>query len=82
MHLNTELGFVIDDPALAAALPESFTTIIPLRAYEVRLTDGGELVWIERNGKRTIRHATEPGTTWLQRTLVTILSKLPIEWML
>ena len=82
MHLNTELGFVIDSPALAAALPNSFATEIPLRAYEVRLTDAGDLVWIERHRDRTIRHTVEPGTTWLQRLLVRVLSYLPIEWLL
>ena len=82
MHLNTELGFVIDSPTLAAALPASFATEIPMRAYEVRLTDEDDLVWIERDGNHTIRHTKEPGTTRLQRLLVSFLSYLPIEWLL
>ncbi len=82
MRLNTELGFVIDSRSLAAALLRSFATDIPLRAYEVQLTAEGDLVWIERDGRRIIRHVTEPGTSWTQQAMVTILSKLPIEWLL
>lgn len=82
MHLNTELGFVIDSPRLASILSDGFATRIPLRAYEVRLTPDDELVWIERNGDEVIRHTVEPGTTRFQRTLVTVLSWLPIEWLL
>lgn len=82
MHLNTELGFVIESPSLAAALAVSFETEIPLRTYEVRLTAKDDLVWIERNGTRTIRHTVEPGSTRLQRFSVKLLSHLPIEWLL
>ena len=82
MHLNTELGFVIDSPSLAAGLPDSFATVIPLRAYEVRLTAEDDLVWIERDGSRIIRHTEEPGTTRLQRFFVRTLAHLPIEWLL
>lgn len=82
MHLNTELGFVIDSPSLASALPNSFTTKIPHSAYEVQLTPEDDLIWIERNGTSTIRHTVEPGTTKSQRLVVRILSFLPIEWLL
>ncbi|KQS05206.1 hypothetical protein ASG11_06075 [Sphingomonas sp. Leaf357] len=82
MHLNTELGFVIDSAPLAERLQDSFTTTIPLDAYEVVLDDAGDLMWIERTGGREIRHRTEPGTTWLQRTGIWALSHLPIEWLL
>lgn len=82
VHLNTELGFIIDSPTLAGVLPERFATTIPRRAYEVRLTDAGNLVWIERDRDRIVRHTVEPGTTRVQRLTIAVLSMLPIEWLL
>src|SRR3546814_7691472 len=35
MHLNTELGFVIESPTLAADVSNAFLTDIPANAYEV-----------------------------------------------
>lgn len=81
-RLNTELGFVIRSPSLARRIDEGLWWEIPRRAYEVRLTPAGELVWIERVGGREARHSSEPGTSPLQRAWVKILSLLPIEWLL
>ena len=81
--LNTEMGVVLDSHRLAQELADGFDHTVPGVAYEVRLgEDGFSLVWIEQtpDGPRT--HTTEPGTTWLQRTGVTVLSVLPIEWLL
>jgi putative cardiolipin synthase len=41
--LNTEMGFVIDSPALAQRIADAFDSTIPANAYEVRLSDTGEL---------------------------------------
>jgi putative cardiolipin synthase len=82
LHLNTELGFVIESPSLARTLEESFAEWLPGQAYEVRLDPDGSLVWIERRGGEVIRHETEPGTTAVRRAVITLLSHLPIEWLL
>ncbi len=81
-NLNTEMGFVIESPALAQRIRESFDSRIPARAYEARLSDEGKLYWIERGEGSNVRHETEPGTTFWQRLAVGLLSLLPIEWML
>ncbi|WP_324749788.1 phospholipase D family protein [Sphingomonas sp. LY54] len=81
-HLNTELGFVIESPALAERMQAAFERSAPARTYEVRLSPEGEIYWIERRDGREIRHATEPGTTRWQRAAVALLSLLPIEWLL
>ena len=59
-----------------------FDTGLPLRAYEVRLTDNGSLQWIERTPDGEKIHDTEPGTSAWRRGSVSFLSILPIEWML
>ena len=81
--LNTEMGFVIDSPALAQRLTQSFDENMPTRAYEVKLDADGKLYWIERrdNGEE-IRHDTEPGSSIWMRAAVGFLSWLPIDWLL
>lgn len=81
-ELNTEMGFVIDSPALAHLIEEAFATSIPRNAYEVRLAPDGNLYWLERRGSTVIRYDHEPGTTWWQRTTVWLFAQLPIEWLL
>ncbi|MCE7901933.1 MAG: phospholipase D family protein [Gammaproteobacteria bacterium PRO9] len=81
-NLNTELGFVIDSPTLAQAADAVFTETVPISAYEVRLTPGGKLVWLEHRGTDLIRHDAEPGTGFWRRAGVWFISLLPVEWLL
>ena len=82
MHLNTELGFVIESPVLATTISDVFAKYVPATSYEVILTGDGHLNWIERGPKGETLHTEEPGTNRLQRLGIRILSYLPIEWML
>jgi putative cardiolipin synthase len=81
-ELNTEMGFVIESSALAQKIEARFNSSIPANAYEVRLSDAGKLYWIERRAEGSVRHDTEPGTSFWQRAGVWFLSMLPIEWFL
>lgn len=80
--LNTELGFVIESPALASEVAATFDHVIPERAYELRLADDGAITWTERSNGDTTTHTREPGTGPLQRMVIGILSMLPIDWLL
>lgn len=83
VDLNTELGFVVESPALARRMREGFSEFIPENTYKVELTDKGELVWRERVGEdKVVTHKVEPGTKLWQRATVVVLSWLPIEWLL
>lgn len=82
LHLNTELGFVIESPPLATVVSNAFETDIPMRAYEVILAKDGSLNWREQGPGGVIVHTTEPGTSRFQRWGITIVSHLPIEWLL
>ncbi|PYD84840.1 hypothetical protein DNF23_52175 [Pseudomonas syringae pv. pisi] len=82
IHLNTEMGMVIDSPALVARLTETLDRTLPTRAYEVKLDDRGSVIWLERRGDQVIRHEKEPGTSWFKRAAVRALSWLPIDWLL
>ncbi|HWK62361.1 MAG TPA: phospholipase D family protein [Eoetvoesiella sp.] len=80
--LNTELGFVIDSPVLAHAIAKAFDDKVPEVAYEVHLTDTGDLYWTEEKDGKEIRHDTEPNASLWRRLVVNFLSLLPIDWML
>jgi putative cardiolipin synthase len=77
--LNTEMGFVIESAELARKIGAAFDTRIPAAAYEVRLSEKGKLVWVERSGSGEIVHDSEPGTGFWRRLWVRFLSILPIE---
>ena len=81
-NLNTELGFVIDSPALAGQIDDTFNGRIARHAYEVRLTDEGRLYWTEQVGEQRVRHDREPDTSVWQRLGVGLLALLPIDWLL
>ena len=76
-RLNTEMGVVIDSARLAADLSETLDAGLPRDAYQVHL-ENDRLVWIDGDA----RHTSEPGTGWLRRAWIGLLSILPIEWLL
>jgi putative cardiolipin synthase len=80
--LNTEMGLVIDDPTLAAAISDWLDQSLRRLAYRVVLGQGGGLEWIEQTEQGEVRLHTEPETTFFGRLTVSILRILPIDWML
>ncbi|SLN26956.1 Cardiolipin synthase [Pseudoruegeria aquimaris] len=82
-NLNTEMGFLIDSPALARGMAEAFDENLALNAYRVSLTPDGRKTWREtaEEGNEVV-HTTEPATSAFSRALVTFMSWLPIAWML
>jgi len=81
-HLNTEMGLAIESPTLARQIAAAFDTTIPKVAYEVRVTSGGTLEWIDRTPSGVTRYDVEPATSAGKRSLVELLSVLPIDWLL
>jgi cardiolipin synthase C len=81
--LNTEMGFLIDSPQLAAEIYEKLDTNLDEWAYQVVEGEGNDLRWVDRSeGPNEIVHDTEPNTTALSRGLAKFIGYLPIEWML
>lgn len=81
-RLNTEIGFIIESPALAQRMEEAIAASLPVRAYAMRLSGAGTLQWVEQREGKEIVHDQEPGTSFRQRLTVSILSRLPIDWLL
>ena len=82
VRYNTEPGLVIRSPRMATELSVLFDTRIPGLAYEVRLDEGGDLEWVEREGDATRVLRREPGRTALRSIGLGVLSILPIEKLL
>src|SRR5262245_9577155 len=81
IRLNTEMGLVIESPALAAAAAADFDRAAREDAYEVVL-DSDRLEWVESTATGKTRLQTEPNTSFLKRLLVRVFAWLPIEWLL
>lgn len=82
MHLNTELGFMIESEFLATQVEDEFYQQVGLVAYQLSLDEGDGIVWAESNGEQIILHDSEPGMTFFSRGVLSILSVLPIDWLL
>lgn len=83
VRLNTEMGVVIQNRAMARELAAYFDSGLQQRAYEVRLAaDGRGLEWLDTTPQGTRVLHSEPGAGVLRRALVQFLSVLPIDWLL
>lgn len=81
--LNTEMGFLINSPDMAARMNQYFENTIITASYQPQLTPNGNMVWIDEqvNGE-TITYQQEPDASWFQQLSFAIVGLLPIEWLL
>jgi len=85
MHLNTEIGLIIDSPELARQIAARFDAMVqPANAYMLALRQNGagmepSLVWRTRKGGRAVEYDTEPARSDWQRVKANILSMLPVD---
>lgn len=81
-NLNTELGFVIESPSLAAAIAKVFDEYLPTLAYRLALSEEGKITWTFQHDGQAHTLSREPGTSWLTQLWIGFLAKLPIESLL
>ncbi len=87
LHVNTEIGLLIDSPILARQVVERFDTIAqPANSYVVALADPDDplhrLTWTsEEKGRETVS-STEPGKDRLRDLKADLLSLLPLDDLL
>ncbi|MBI3545108.1 MAG: phospholipase D family protein [Gammaproteobacteria bacterium] len=84
MHLNTEIGVIIDSPALARQVAARFEAmVLPANAYMLALRpkqDGSPgLVWRTTEDDVAVEYDVEPARSNWQRFKVNILSLLPLD---
>lgn len=82
-ELNTEMGFLIESPAMANILTRFLNDKIDVIAYHVIRTEDDGTAWIETDTAGNVeRHTTEPMTTRFTRGIVTFIGWLPVIWIL
>jgi putative cardiolipin synthase len=82
MHLNTEIGLIIDSPVLAQQMAARFEAMVqPVNSYKVELRSTGarDLAWRTQEGGKTIEYDIEPARSNSQRNKVKLLSLLPMD---
>jgi putative cardiolipin synthase len=85
MHLNTEIGLIIESPVLAQQMAARFEAMVkPLNAYKVvlRSVEGGgppSLVWRTQEGANAVDYGTEPARSDIERNKARFLTLLPLD---
>lgn len=78
LNLNTEIGMLIESPALAQQMLTKLEDRLPDHAYRVELTPDG-LRWTTRENGQPLRLKSEPLAGFKKRLMWRISSFLPIE---
>ncbi|MDD5177203.1 MAG: phospholipase D family protein [Sterolibacterium sp.] len=85
MHLNTEIGLIIDSPALAQQVAARFEAMVqPANSYMLALrpNDAGgspSLVWCTQEDAKAVEYDTEPARSDWQRFKANVLTLLPMD---
>ena len=82
-HLNTEVGLVVESDALQNEISDSLDQYLPQMAYQLKLNEKNEIIWLDHKKDGSIKEYTvDPETTKFQRFIMYTVSYLPIEWMM
>jgi len=84
MHLNTEIGLMIDSPALARQVVARFDAIAqPANSFVLALENAGDgppkLVWKSVKDGQPIVYDSEPGDDRWRELIVELFGTLPLE---
>lgn len=81
-NINTEMGVIISDDELARQVHEALSDDLLSQAYEVKLLDNGQLQWHTLEEGKMVVHDSEPRVDMSDHVWLTIMSWLPIDWLL
>lgn len=85
MHLNTEVGLIIDSPELARQVAARFEAMVqPANSYALALRpnpSGGpsRLIWRTHEDGKAVEYTTEPARSDWQRIKANVLTLLPVD---
>lgn len=85
MHLNTEIGLIIDSPALAQQIAMRFEAMTqPVNSYMLALRPNEtgrapSLVWFTQEDGKAVEYNREPARSDWQRIKVNMISLLPLD---
>ncbi|MEN3354651.1 MAG: cardiolipin synthase [Betaproteobacteria bacterium] len=80
-HRNTEIGLIIDSPALAQQTARRFAALVqPANSYELVLSrEHGALVWRTQDNGTHVEYDREPAGSESRRLKVMLLTLLPLD---
>ncbi|MGP9711186.1 phospholipase D family protein [Psychrobacter sp. AOP29-E1-7] len=81
-NINTEMGVIINDDELAKQLHAALSDDLLSQAYEVKLLDNGKLQWQTMENNKKVVYDSEPRVDVSDHVWLTIMSWLPIDWLL
>ncbi|WP_420229248.1 phospholipase D family protein [Psychrobacter sp. ER1] len=81
-NINTEMGVIINDDELARQLHGALSDDLLNQAYEVKLLDNGSLEWHTMEDGKEVVYDSEPRVDLSDHIWLTIMSWLPIDWLL
>lgn len=81
-NINTEMGVIINDDELARQLHGAFSDKLLTQAYEVEISPQGNLQWRTIEDGKTVIYDNEPELDIADHIWLTIMSWLPIDWLL
>lgn len=81
VHLNTEMGLLIDSESMAQSMHDGFNGGLGGLAWQVELTDGN-LLWADPEMPEAAPLTKEPGTSLPRRIALAVIGWLPVEWLL
>jgi putative cardiolipin synthase len=85
---NTEIGVVVENPELAAAMAEKLDAFLPEVSFRLELAPAANpdsapgIAWVARQDGMEVRYDSEPLTSAWQRFKTWLYSLLPIEQLL
>lgn len=77
--LNTELMIALDSPDLAEDLIRRIKLSVEESYWKLELADNERIQWTDPQGSPEETASVEPGSDWLQRQTLKLLSLIPIE---
>ena len=81
--LNTEVGLVVESNDLQNEISASLDEFLPQVAYELKLNQNGEIIWLDHQKDGSYKTLeVEPETTRFQRFAIKFVSIFPVEWMM
>ncbi len=81
-NINTEMGVIINDDELARQLHEALSDDLLGQAYEVKLIDNNQLQWHTIKEGEKVIYESEPRVDFTDHVWLTVMSWLPIDWLL
>jgi len=82
VNINTELGVIIKSAEAGTIMGDRADILLPKLAYQVILTEQGNVAWIDNSGDKPVIYTKDPQTSWGTRFKVGLMRLLPVNGQL